>query len=401
MGPENPLIAEIRHALEEIKNIKVFLVGGSVRDLLLGQPVTDYDFLVEGEIFSFANLVGERLKCPVVLNRKLLTASCRTPWGQVDFSRARREFYRHPGALPEVSPASWQEDLQRRDFTVNTLLLPLYREGWGELLDPLDSRRDLQAGLIRILHPRSFRDDPTRILRGLRLKNRLGFAWEEETLACLTRDWPYLNLVSPVRRLKEWQLICQEKECTRILQELYLLGGWETCFGSLPYCSQSLDSLNRFLQKAEYLPVRAWFAGMLFLLETRPEAVSFAAPYWGFTPQEQQNLEDTFELLAGLAQGLFPKKRMVYRYLRKLPLESVYFLYHKEFRETADWQTFWQEIQESGVPLRGRDLLELGCQPGRELGRLLRKLEEAYWQEEYSTREEGLNLAQKLLLGGN
>lgn len=397
MGPENALITEIRKTLAEIVGVKIFLVGGSVRDILLDQPFSDYDFLLEGELFSFANLLGERLRCRVTFNRKLLTASLDTEWGRVDLSRARQETYQHPGDLPKVCPASWQEDLQRRDFTINTLVLPLTTEGWGEVLDPLEGKKDLRAGLLRILHPNSFRDDPTRILRAIRLKNRLGFTWEGETLACLVRDWPYLNLVSPSRRLKEWQLICQEKDLTSILQELYELGGWGTYMGGLSYHSDSLGNIPEILQEANHLTIRAWFISLLILLNPESGNLELLANSWGLSLQDQRNLAETFTVLEKLQQGVYTKRRMIYREIRKLPLESVFYLYLQEFRKTMTWDCFWRELQATHMPLRGQDLLKMGLQPGVKLGMLLEQLENAYWQEEFATREEGLKLVRNIM----
>jgi len=396
MGPENPLIGELRRALSEIAGVKVFLVGGSVRDLLLGRPLADYDFLLEGELFSFANLIGERLKCRVLINRKLLTASLETPWGEVDLSRARQETYQYPGALPQVTPATWQEDLPRRDFTINTLLLPLSEEGWGEVLDPLDGRRDLRAGLIRILHSHSFQDDPTRIIRAIRLKNRLDLTWEGETLACLEKAWPYLNLVSPPRRLKEWQLICQEKALIDILAELYQLGGWEIFFGNLPYSAHSLSGLAQILQEARGLKIRPWYLCLLILLAENPGSLTYLAKYWGLTLSDRQSLAETLLIYAELGPGLPTKSRMLYRRIKKLPLESIFYLYTQVFQANYNWESFWQELQAIQLPLRGRDLLNLGFAPGLQLGKALRELERAYWLEEYTTREDGLRLACRL-----
>jgi len=400
MGPENSLIAKVRQAMTELEDVKLFLVGGSVRDILLGRTLSDYDFLIEGELFVFANLLGERLKCPVSFNRKLLTASFATEWGSVDFSQARQETYQNPGELPKVCPASWQDDLKRRDFTINTLLLPLTPNGWGEIQDLLGGKQDLQAGLIRILHSNSFRDDPTRILRAIRLKNRLGFTWDSETLATLQMCWTYLKLVSPIRRFKEWDLICKEQEPTKILQEIYALGGWETYFGTVPYNSEVIASLSAISQDASQLKLRAWFLGLLILSSIDHSSYRYLAYSWSLPAAVYRSIEETFTILEAIQQGLYKKKRMIYRELRKLPQESIFFVYQKQVRIIMTWEDFVRELQNSHMPLRGKDLLKLGMEPGVELGRVLNLLEDSYWQEEFTTRQEGLKLAHNFYLGG-
>ena len=98
----------------------------------------------------------------------------------VDIAGAREEFYVHPGALPQVSPGTLRKDLARRDFTVNALALRLVPEP-AALIDPYDGVKDLEARVLRALHPLSFVEDPTRILRGARLGGRLGFSFHTET----------------------------------------------------------------------------------------------------------------------------------------------------------------------------------------------------------------------------
>lgn len=397
MGPENALIHEIRRALAVMPAARLFLVGGSVRDILLGKPITDYDFLLEGDLFSFANLLGERLRSRVIINRRLLTAALRTKWGNLDISRARRETYLYPGDLPAVFPAAWQEDLSRRDFTVNTLLLPLYPDGWGELLDLCNGIQDLTASLLRVLHRGSFREDPTRILRGIRLRNRLGFKWDPETLACLVRAWTYLNLVSPRRRLKEWILICQEEETAGILDEIHSLGGWEAFCGSVPYLGSVAARIMAALDEAKGLQIRPWYLALLILLSTAPEEAPELGDYWGLPAKDLSAICETLSLAAKQGQIWYPPKRSVYREIRQLPEECLFYLYLEHIRGVLGWEDWSGEVKKMRMPLRGKDLLNLGLLPGIKLGRLLKRLEDSYWREEFTTREEGLLLAGKLI----
>jgi tRNA nucleotidyltransferase (CCA-adding enzyme) len=159
-----------------------YAVGGPVRDLLRGDPSRDADIAIEGDAVAVARRLADVLGGGrVVVHRAFGTAVVHAGDVRVDLAATRSERYPHPAALPVVSPAGIDADLARRDFTVNALAAGLSGPHAGELLDPFDGRADLAAATIRILHPGSFRDDPTRIFRAARYAARLGFALDPDT----------------------------------------------------------------------------------------------------------------------------------------------------------------------------------------------------------------------------
>lgn len=159
----------------------VFLVGGAVRDLLLEAEGVDLDLAVEGDAVAAAATVAERLGGETRRHERFGTATVVTPELSADLATTRRERYPRPGALPEVEPASLAEDLARRDFTVNAMAAALAVDELGRLLDPHSGLTDLRTGALRVLHYRSFEEDPTRLLRAVRYELRLGFAMEDST----------------------------------------------------------------------------------------------------------------------------------------------------------------------------------------------------------------------------
>ena len=173
-----PGFAAVRAAAERA-GADAYLVGGAVRDALLGRSVGNLDLVVDTDA---AGLI-EALGAPARVYDRFETATVDLPSGPVDVARARSETYAHPGALPEVRPATLAEDLGRRDFTVNALAVPLADP--GEVVDPHGGLDDLRAGRLRVLHDRSFVDDPTRALRGARYAARLGLEVEPDTLRLL------------------------------------------------------------------------------------------------------------------------------------------------------------------------------------------------------------------------
>lgn len=192
------------------RGVRLYAVGGAVRDILLGRPVFDVDLVIEGPAVEIAREVGRRTKSRIVVYERFGTAALLTASGRVDVVTARRERYPHPGALPVVEPSTIADDLARRDFTINAMALPLWPAS-RSLLDPHDGRKDLRSRLVRVLHDGSFRDDATRALRAARYATRLGFAMERHTVDLLRRDAGYLQRISPARLRREFRRIFEDE----------------------------------------------------------------------------------------------------------------------------------------------------------------------------------------------
>ncbi|HEV7459151.1 MAG TPA: hypothetical protein VGN78_01335 [Solirubrobacteraceae bacterium] len=176
---DQPRTARLLDALAGVAG--AHLVGGAVRDLLLGGEAVDLDVVVEGDASAAARTAAERLGGRVREHERFGTATVEAEDLTFDVARARRERYPAPGALPEVEPASLEDDLLRRDFTVNALAVALGPPTPGAVHGAPRSREDLDARQLRVFHDDSFRDDPTRLLRLVRYATRLRFAIEPRT----------------------------------------------------------------------------------------------------------------------------------------------------------------------------------------------------------------------------
>ena len=184
----------------------VYLVGGAVRDELLGRTPKEYDFVVEGDAIAVARRAAERLDGELTVHERFGTATIRTGADSFDLTSARTETYAHPGALPTVTlGASIEQDLARRDFTINAMARRLAD---GTRISHPAAQDDLRAGVLRVLHDRSFVDDPTRMLRLVRYANRLGFQPDPHTEALV--DLELLKTVSQDRVNREIRLLLQE-----------------------------------------------------------------------------------------------------------------------------------------------------------------------------------------------
>ena len=198
---------------------RVHLVGGSVRDLLLGRTPAELDLAASGVGDGAVGPLADALGGAVVSESQFGTARVEVEGVEVDVARTRRETYARPGALPAVTfTDSIEEDLPRRDFTIHAMAVSLNGGSFGELLDPLGGRRDLEAGRVRALHPRSFEDDPTRILRAVRYAGRLGFEIEEETARLLEQDLRWMDAVSGDRIRRELERTASEARAADILE---------------------------------------------------------------------------------------------------------------------------------------------------------------------------------------
>ena len=192
---------------------RAFLVGGSVRDLILGTDQVDLDVVIEGDGMDVAQDLARGLGGNLTRHHAFQTAVVTTANGsRIDVTTARREEYKRPGQLPQIVPGDLESDLARRDFTINTMAISLSESDFGAFIDPHDGRLDLEAGCIRAMHPRSFADDPTRVLRALRFSLRYGYRIEDKSEEWMNEaiTGGYLDTVSGERVCKELRLMFAE-----------------------------------------------------------------------------------------------------------------------------------------------------------------------------------------------
>jgi tRNA nucleotidyltransferase (CCA-adding enzyme) len=333
----------------------VYLVGGAVRDLLLGRERADIDLVVEGDAAALAG----RLGADAISHRRFGTAKVKLDGHEVDIASARSESYPRPGALPVVTPdAELTADLRRRDFTINAMAIPLLGE--PRLIDPHGGQADLAAGQLRLLHDDSFVDDPTRAIRAARYACRFDFSLEQRT-AELLRDAD-LETVSADRRRAEMLRLAAEAEAARgfaLLAEWGLVqlrpGGVELVAAAATQLEddvwQALAPRDRTLVGAALGPPR----GEQVLAEWRPgrpsEAVALATS------------RDGTELVLARALGA----EWLDRYL-------------------GEWRGIALEID-------GSDLIRAGLSQGPALGRGLEEALRRKLDGEIAGREEELAVA--------
>jgi len=385
--------------LAEERRLALYLVGGPVRDLLLGAPILDLDLAVEGDAPALAREAAAALAIRCLVHPAFLTATLKGDGFGLDLATARSETYDHPGALPRVHPASVQEDVLRRDFSINALALPLTGPRRGELFDPCGGRADLEAGLVRVLHERSFVDDATRILRAVRYELRFGFRLEERTLAWLQRHAGYLETISGARIRQEFSRIFEEQQPERALLRLHELGALSQVHPSLSFDApraRAFDSLRRLAPDAAlagYWPLLAWrlddgeataLAGRLAL--TKPQSLAVCA-----MPRLRALEKPLSE------PGLQPSA--VAGMLSPYPPAAVWALAAATDGETVrerclSYLRRWRYVKTS---LNGTALLNLGVPAGPRVGEVLRRLKVAKLDGEVKSRRDEQRLVRSLL----
>lgn len=203
-------------------NFHAYLVGGYVRDTTLGIKPIDIDTVVEGNAIKAAKALNLKLKGKLCIYKEFGTASIITKAERIDLASARVEKYPSPAKLPHVYPSTIIEDLNRRDFTINAMAMSISKEDFGEIFDPFNGLEDIKKGLIRVLHKNSFNDDPTRIFRALRYKNRFGFKFEKKTKILIKEaiDKKMIKQLTGQRILNEIRLIFTEKKYQETIKDL-------------------------------------------------------------------------------------------------------------------------------------------------------------------------------------
>jgi hypothetical protein len=275
-GPAGRAIEAVS-AAARVTGARAFLVGGPVRDMLLGiDELRDVDIAIEGNAEA---VIEELVSAHTATVRRIgafMTFKARFPDGtEIDVATTRRERYEHPGALPVVEPAPIGDDLLRRDFSINAMALDLH--AWS-LVDPAGGASDVEKRLLRVLHEGSFSDDPTRILRGLRFEARFGLEWESRTRVLL-RDAIDRALLTAVATERIWrEVVNAAGDAPRPSASLLAIArsrALETIVGAPP-CPTEAAALERADAATAWIAARG----------ADPTAVRIALFLTGGTPNE-------------------------------------------------------------------------------------------------------------------
>jgi tRNA nucleotidyltransferase (CCA-adding enzyme) len=369
--------------------VDLFVAGGTVRDILAGVQPADLDLVSVGGPPDLPMELAELLGGRVAARSQFGTAKVKVGRFVVDLAAARKESYERPGALPDVLPGTIDEDLARRDFSINAMAVSLAAASFGELLDPFDGRRDLKRGVIRVLHAESFADDATRILRAVRYACRLGFRLEAGTAQLLSTHLRYLDTIGADRIRHELERTFAEAEVGRILQATQDLGVLPAIHSALrigPAVIESMqatpagpvDKRNLRLLALLVYPVPA---GAMDELVARLNMNTS----WARVARDVASLKGTFQ---HLTEQVRPSESWLL--LRDFDVAAVEgcALAATDPLVRRRLELYLTEVRHVRPLLNGDDLMALGVPEGPRVGKLLEKLLAARLDGLLSTRED-------------
>jgi tRNA nucleotidyltransferase (CCA-adding enzyme) len=397
------LLRTVAHTADT-QGVRVYAVGGFVRDILLGVRDEDLDLTVEGDGVAFARHLAAATnglcKGPSAFGTSVVIAQ---DGHKIDVATARRETYKHPAALPTIEPGTIRDDLFRRDFSINTLAFALNGPEAFILIDYYGGSTDLGEGVIRVLHNRSFRDDPTRMFRAIRLEQRFGFILHRHTLRLLQRavDKRWLELLSGARLWRELRLMLVGESpvaCLRRLDELGMLPHIDADLGLSP---ERLALLTRVAEARVELAEthadvlgQAWpvyLAALFHGLDAN--ILRQAGARLALAPRTIQELVEARSAVERACQRLCTTDNLqpseVVAALRGLPLEMLPLLLARcpgraVQQHVGHYLKTWRHIRPD---LTGADLKRLGVPQGPQIGRLLARVLAAKLDGEALSRE--------------
>jgi len=359
----------------------LYLVGGVVRDLLLGKDTFDLDLVVEGDAIELARQLNNIKQGKLITHPHFKTAKIKWDEWSIDVATARSETYANPGALPSVKPGSLVSDLFRRDFTINAMAISLIPGRYGELIDLYRGKDDLEHRLIRILHEKSFTDDATRIWRGIRYEQRLDFQLEEKTLKLLKRDIPMLDTISGDRIRYELECVFKEKYPEKVLRRAEKLGVLTKLHPALSGNGWLAEKYQQARQQiATASPPMGLYLALL-IYQLGEEEIKQLASHLKLSKPAVKILRDTIELRSRLNLLETPNlmSSNIYQLLHGYSLQAVAAnsLASNSPAVQQNIQLFLSKLRYVKPTLNGGDIQKMGVAPGPRIKEILNNLHEA------------------------
>jgi len=400
--------------LAKQEGMGVYLVGGFVRDLILGVDNFDLDFVVEKNGIDFAHKLSELLKGHMIKHRAFNTATITTKDGfKIDVATSRSEVYPEPAALPVVSVSDIGDDLYRRDFTINALACHIDKDRYGEIVDMFNGAKDLKTGSVRVMHGKSFIDDPTRIIRAVRFEQRLGFQIDRDTLSLIkaAKKLKMLEKVQKHRIRDEIILIFKEKNAFKILRrinQIYNLTFIEDTIKLNKKHGVNFKKIDKGViwfreNLSQKRGLDTWLMYLvIFLYQLDIKRLNHFVKTYAF-PKGDSNRIISFKKVFKKIDKVLSKRNIPVTKLHKLldPLAyEVIVLVYSISNSTATKdkiKEFFFEHHHKKLLINGRDLLLIGVKPGPEFRNIFNKVFKAKIQGKVVTYQEELELVKKLI----
>jgi len=396
-------------------NMSVYLVGGFVRDLILGVKNLDLDIAVEGDGIKFAEFFSQKLEAGLIRHRRFGTASIMSQKHlKIDIATARREYYPEAAHLPEVACGILKDDLLRRDFTINAMAISINRHDFGRFIDCFGSKDDLAKKKIRVLHNLSFNDDPTRILRAIRFEQRYNFKIEPHTLKLLRQanKLRMLEKVQPQRLRDELTLLLKEERPLKPLiriQELvrfnFIKTGLSLSKKTLSFLKSIESQINWFKKKyPRRRQLDSWLTYFIGLTgDLSIKNIKLICKKFAFRRGEEKRMlaykKITPKFIKELSRHKVKPSR-VFSLLEPLSYEVIISLKAK-YRNPVlrkRIEDFFEIYNGMRIHVSGEDLRALGLEPGPLYQKIFRRVLNAKLNGRVTTKNEELELIRKITL---
>ncbi len=387
----------------------VYVVGGVVRDLILGLEPGDIDLSVVGDAGAFSQMLAERIGASSPVESQFLTYKIKAKAGglfsdieAIDVVNARSETYAGPAALPEITPGSIEVDLERRDFTVNSMAISLNAADWGVLVDPMNGFGDIMRKRIKVHHDTSFVLDPTRIFRTVRYAIRLGFKIDPRTIELIERSVENVERLSGARVRHEFELMLSEPKRVEMLRMAEGYGLLAAISPGLRIGSMALQVLESQSEDGTLSTELAEVLAITTFGLNEDEATQVVQrfdgpPAWGESITGNVALARVVALLD--QPDLAPSE--VVDILSPIPLASIraYIAAGPPLPRRGRLTDYIDEIRFVKPDLTGDDLIEAGIPEGPIIGKLIDVVRRARLDGQVSTKQEELVLAKSRLPG--
>ena len=388
-------------AAADASGVLPFLVGGSVRDVLVDQQATaDLDVALVGADSTTFDRIADLTGGRITRRSQFVTAKLQIDSLEVDLAMARAEEYPSPGCLPVVRPGTLEEDLARRDFSVNAMAVSLSSETWGDLVDLHRGLADLRERRLRVLHEDSFRDDPTRILRAARYSSRLALSPTPETLEPLLASISFLDRVSPARVRNELERVFLEKDPSGAMK---LLSDWGVLKTIHPCLELRSDVWGRFAREAERRPTHTRASLGYALMSCGISEADARGLITRLSPgaSERRSIHDAVTLGRMSANDLKDCSNSdLARHLDSLTKPAILGAALVRGGELGCRITNYLRChRDLRSDLTGDDLIRMGVPEGPAVGDILKRLRDSWLDGDLSSPGEELALAESLVRG--
>ncbi|HAW50618.1 TPA: hypothetical protein DCX16_06690 [bacterium] len=362
-----------------------YVIGGFVRDIIIGEIHRSLDLLIVGDGVEFAKRFSSLFpKSHIALHHRFKTANITLEDGtQIDIATSRSETYKRPGALPDVKAASLKKDLKRRDFTINTLAVLINKKYKGRLVDIFSGMDDIKERKIRILHPKSFIDDPTRIFRAIRFESRLGFRMDTETekMAKESINMNALSHISRERIRNELFFILSDERPQRALVRLKELGVLSTIYPRLSVDEKGfMDAYDAFLQISIFgEEIDISIINLMVLTDklSSEELENFLS-HLKFKVDIKKKLKEIRKKkgIVTFLRRKYLKNSEIYEKLKDISIEGLIYLMSKTKNKLVKKRIFLflTSLKDEKIYLSGDDLKAFGIKPGPIYRKLLKNL---------------------------